>query len=200
MSDEHEAALGQLFGARVATLVPNVIDEAAATAARLRLERAGYTRYALIDRGRYEVRDAIDQLPEEAALLARLVAAAEKATGRALRLLGARALRLSAGDYLLTHHDPGHDADEASDRDAGVVELMLDLSPDAASSPAAAAPPGAEAYYRRHGRPFFAVPCQPRALSIVERDAGVRVNHGYLSKRFPNAQVVRLVVRLGPIP
>lgn len=182
--------LGQLFGARLATLLPDFLDAAAANALRQRLERAGYARYGRIDRGSYEHR-AIELEREEPALYSQLLAAAAKATGRALALRDARALRLAAGDYLLTHHDDDGDADEGRDDD-GLVELMLDLSP--------AATPAAEAYYRRHGRAFFAVPSQPRVLSIVERDTAVRVNHAYVSKRFPAAQVVRLVVRLGPIP
>lgn len=206
-------SLDQLFGSRVAVLVPDAVPEEVAAAARQRLERAGYTRYALIDRGSYEHRDASD----EPALIATLLAAARKATGRTLVVISARALRLSAGDYLLIHHDH-HDHHDHHERggaagapalsgqpglpgqpelpapDDGLVELTLDLSP--------APVPGAEVVYtrfdHRNGRPFFQIPSAPRTLAIVERDRGVRCNHGYLSKRFPGAQVVRLVLRLGP--
>ncbi len=200
--------LEQLFTSRVAALVPEVIDAKEAAAVRQRLERAGYARYALIDRGSYERLIA----PAEPQLLARLQAAAAKATGRSLQLAGALALRLGPGDYLLAHHDPyearevraaqavrevgaapgGPTAEAGDDHDGddGLVELMLDLSP--------AEVPGAEVHYRRGGRPFFLLPSQPGALSVVERDADVRCNHSYVSKRHQKAQVVRLVLRLRP--
>lgn len=177
--------LEQLFGARVAVLQPDMIDGLAAAAVRQRLVAKGYARYPLIDRGSYEFlddpRDAIG-----APLLAALQAAASKATGRSLALASAapavRALRLRAGDYLLAHHD--------RDSDDGTVELTLDLS--------ASVSEGAGVVYLRAGKPFFHLPSQPGALAIVERDASVRCHHAYLSKRFPAAEVIRLVVRLQP--
>ena len=189
---DETAQLAQLFGARVAVLQPDAIDGLAAAAVRQRLEAKGYARYPGIDRGSYEFLDE----PTEAVigavgkpLLATLQAAASAATGRSLALALAtpaspavRALRLGAGDYLLAHHD--------RDSDDGTVELTLDLS--------ASVSEGAGVVYLRGGKPFFHLPSQPGALAIVERDASVRCHHAYLSKRFPAAQVVRLVVRLRP--
>jgi len=166
----------QLFGARTAVVVPDVVAPALAAEVRERLERAGYTRYALLDRGSYDV--LVE--PEEPALFATLIELAARTTGRSLAIAEARALRLSPGDYLLAHHDRIH-GDHP-------VELVLDLSP--------AAVPGAEVHYRRRGQVYFRVPCAPGSLGIVERGPTVACNHTYVSKRNPGAIVVRLVLLL----
>ena len=167
--------LEQLFGGRTAVVVPDAIDLARAAAVRERFERTGYTRYALLDRGSYDV--LAD--PQEPELFAALVESAARTTGRSLVLAEARALRLLPGDYLLAHHDRIHDDHP--------VELVLDLSP-------AAAP--AEVHYRRRGQVYFRVPCAPRSLAIVERGPTVSCNHTYVSKRNPGACVVRLMILL----
>jgi hypothetical protein len=169
-------ALDQLFTSRIATLVPEAVGPMLAAEVRARLDRAGYTRYALLDRGSYEV--AIG--PDEPIVIAALAGLAGRVTGRSLALVDARALRLGPGDYLLAHHDRSHNDP--------LVELMLDLSP--------ASVPGADVHYRRYGKVVFQVPSRPGALSIVERGPETACYHGYVSKRHLGARVVRLVVRL----
>lgn len=160
--------VSDLFGARTAMILEDVVD------ARVTLH--GYTRYAQIDRGSYEVIER----PDQPALIATLIARAERATGRSLVLAESRVLRLGPGDYLLAHHDRVYDGHP--------LELVADLSP--------AAVPGAEVHYRRRGQVYFRVPSAPRSLAIVERGPTVSSNHTYVSKRFPDASVVRLVVLL----
>lgn len=158
-----------LFGARTAVLEEFRVD----AAVRARLEH-GYTRYALLDRGSYDVAE-----PDEPALTAALIARAERTTGRSLVVDGARALRLQPGDYVLAHHDRFHTGHP--------VELTLDLS--------AAALPGAEVHYRRRGQVYFRVPTVPHTLAIVERGPTVNCNHTYVSRRHTTA-AVRLVLLL----
>ncbi len=159
-------SLEQLFGSRTQAIVPF-----AAT-----LELAGWTRYALLDRGSYDVIDDV----RAPALFDALGARASEITGRALAVAEARALRLVPGDYLLAHHDRVHDDLP--------VELVLDLSP--------AAVPGAEVHYRRRGAVFFRVPCEPGTLAIVERGPAVTRNHTYVSKLHGGAEVIRLELLL----
>ncbi len=166
--DELDALAG-LLGSRTATITPNAISAAIVAELRERLARIGYRRYALLDRGSYEyLDDALD-------------------AGRARALFGdaigpVRALRLGPGDYLLAHHDHLHDHRQ--------VELVLDVS--------AAAVPGAEVHYRRRGQLFHRAPSQPGALSTVERDGAVTCHHTYVSRRYPAAEIVRLVARRQP--
>jgi hypothetical protein len=166
----------QLFGGRTAAIVPEAVGPSLAARTRERLERAGYTRYALLDRGSYDV--LAD--PDEPALFGALIEIAARTTGRSLALAEVRALRLQPGDYLLAHHDRLHDGHP--------VELVLDLSP--------ASVPGAEVHYRRRGQVYFRAPCVPGALAIVERGPTVSCNHTYVSRRNPAASVVRLVMLL----
>jgi hypothetical protein len=166
--------LDQLFGA--ALLEPDAIDASAAAAIRTRCERRGYTRYALVDRGSYDVLHGND----EPALAALAVEAAQRATGRTLAVAEARVVRLGPGDYVLAHHDRIHDDNP--------VEVTLDLSP--------AHVPDAELHYRRSGQVFFRVPSLPGALSIVERGVTITCNHTYVSKRHEGASVVRCVLLL----
>lgn len=205
--DRAPGSLGELFGSRLAVLREQFLDEKTAAGVRQRLAQAGYLRYPHLDRGRYEFTDAI----AEPALLARLQSAASEVTGRALKVArpaepgplgrtGVRALRLGAGDYLLAHHD--------LQADDGTVELLLDLSPPSALAQGEAIENAGVVYTRRSrgaprfgshaGQPFFHVPVQPGTLAIVERDATVRCHHGYLSKRWPALQIVRLILRLQP--
>lgn len=169
-------SIEELFGARTATVVPDVIDPAEAAAARARLAR-DLTRYALLDRGSYEHAPAADP-----PLFARLARLASDVTGRTLAVAEARVLRLAPGDYILAHHDRVH---------AGLpIELVLDLSPMRL--------PGADIHYRRRGQVFFEVPSAPGAASIVERGPTVTCNHRYVSQLHA-AAVVRLVLLLrGP--
>ena len=165
-----------LFGARTAVIVEQAITAGMAADVRARLERAGYARYQLLDRGSYDVTAHID----EPALIAHVVARAEQATGRTLGVVEQRVLRLGPGDYLLAHHDQIHEGHP--------LELIVDLS--------AAAVPGAEVHYRRRGQAYFRVPSAPRSLAIVERGPTVSCNHTYVSKRDPDAAVLRLMLLL----
>jgi hypothetical protein len=159
-----------------AVVVPDALGAALAAEARARFERAGYTRYALLDRGRYEV----SRSPPEAELLAALTAIASEVTGRSLAVADARVLRLGPGDYVLVRHDRVYE-----DRP---VELTLDLS--------SARVPGAAVHYRHRGQVFFMMASAPGALALVERGPTVMCNHTYVSKRDAAAAVVRLVVLL----
>lgn len=166
----------QLFGARTALIIPDVVGPGVAAEVRERLARAGYRRHALLDRGSYDVLTD----PREPELFAAVLAVAAQATGRSLALAEARALRLLPGDYLLAHHDRIH-ADHP-------VELVLDLSH--------AAVPDAEVHYRRRGQVYFRVPCAPGSLAIIERGPTVSCNHTYVSKGHVGASVVRLLILL----
>jgi hypothetical protein len=168
--------IGELFGDRIATVVPEVVGSALAGELRARFEHAGYARYALLDRGSYHELRA----PDEPALVTTLAGLASEATGRALVVAEARVLRLGPGDYLLAHHDRLH-ADHP-------VELVLDLSPAAVA--------GAEVHYRRRGQVYFRFASTPGALAIIERGPTVSCNHTYVSKRHAGASIVRLVLLL----
>lgn len=176
------SSLDELFGARAAVVVPDAIGADRAADVRARLERGGFRRYALVDRGSYAWTDDVD----EPALIAELAAIAGEITGVAPEVASVLALRLGPGDYVLAHHDPC--ARTAIHADARQVELVLDVS--------ATATAGAEMHYRRHGQLFHRAPSQPGALSIVERDAGVTSHHTYVTKRNTTTGVTRLVVRL----
>lgn len=163
--------LGDLFGA--ALVVRDAVDAAGAAAARARWNTRGFTRYALLDRGSYDV--LVD--PDEPELFALMVGAAERVTGRSLAVAESRVLRLHPGDYILAHHDRIHEGNP--------VEVTLDVSP--------AAVEGAEVHYRRRGQVYLRFPCTPAALAIVERGVTVTCNHTYVSKLHERACVVRLV-------
>ena len=157
------SVLDHMFG--LATIVHDAIDVAS-------VHVDGFTRYALLDRGSYEVAPG-PSLPE----LARV---ASDVTGRSLAVVESRVLRLRAGDYLLAHHDSIY-ADNP-------VEVVADLSPSRVI--------GAEVHYRRRGQVFLRFPSQPGAVSVVERGPTVTCNHTYVSKLRPDALVIRLVALL----
>lgn len=165
--------LEQLFGA--ALVVPDAIDRERLAGVRSRLR--GFSRYSLLDRGSYEFLSD----PAEPELLATVVSWAARVTGRTLAVRESRVLRLSAGDYVLAHHDRLHDDNP--------VEVTLDLSP--------ASVPGAEVHYRKRGQVFLRFECVPGSLCVVERGPTVTCNHTYISKLQTDAQVVRLVALLG---
>lgn len=169
---------GTLVGARTALLLADALTPDVTVAARAALAQHGYARYTLIDRGRYDF--IVDPVP---ALCTMLQQVASQHTQRELQIVASRALRFGPGDYALAHHDPFHDGMP--------IEVMADLSvlPHAPLTEAGV-------YYRRRGQAFFVVPVQPSAVSIVERGPAVHCNHGYVSLRCPDAEVVRLVVLL----
>ncbi|HVH47574.1 MAG TPA: hypothetical protein VM925_34800 [Labilithrix sp.] len=159
-----------------AVVVPEAVGTSLAAEMRSRFEHAGYKRYALVDRGSYDVLGA-PHVPE---LLDVLAGVAAEVTGRLLSVADARVLRLGAGDYLLVRHDRVYDARP--------VELVLDLSPEPVT--------GAEVHWRHRGQVFFTMASAPGALALVERGPTVMCNHTYVSKRWADASVVRLVVLL----
>lgn len=159
-----------------AVVVPSAIGPELAAEARARLEHAEYKRYALLDRGSYDVVAS----PVEPELLEALTGIATAVTGRALEVAEVRAVRLRPGDYVLVRHDRVHEGRP--------VELVLDLSPTSV--------PDAEVHYRHRGQVFFTFPSTPGALALVERGPTVMSNHTYVSKRHAEASVVRLVVLL----
>lgn len=149
-------------------LFPDAMD--AIAAAELRDSRT-YTRFSRIDQASYE--HAAVEVPEG------ILELAGELIGRPLRVVEARLLRFSAGDYTLAHH--GYVAEPA-------IELVLDVSPTAVI--------GAAVHYRRRGNVVFAVPSAPGVLALVDRGPLITANHTYVSKRFPDAEVVRLVALL----
>jgi hypothetical protein len=164
-----DATVATLFGA--ATVVPDALDRAKLAAARDKL--TGWRRYALLDRGSYDIIESPGVLAHE------MVELAERVTGRTLAIVEARALRLVAGDYLLAHHDRLHGDNP--------VEVVVDLSP---------APVDAAVHYRRRGQVFLRVPSVPGTASVVERGPTIACNHTYVSKRDPQACVLRVVALL----
>lgn len=170
-------ALDELFDEPFADVVPDAVSGDAAAALRAAAEAAGFTRWRLVDRGRY----AVAELAGAAAgTLTELAMLASDRVGRPLVIAEARVLRLGAGDYLLAHHDRVYEGRP--------IELMLDVS--------AASVPGAEVHYRLRGRVFLRVPSVPGTLAIIERAPVVTCNHTYVSKRHMGAAIVRLVVVL----
>jgi hypothetical protein len=168
--------LAEVMTARAAWVVPDVIDAEAAARLRAGFDAAGYQRYRLIDRGSYDYLEAVDA----PAILDTLAALAARVSDRSLVVVGARVLRLHAGDYLLAHHDRIDSAPR--------VEVVLDAS--------AVAIPGAEVHYRNRGAVFHRWSSQPGAAGIVERGPALACNHTYVSRRWPDAAIVRLVVSL----
>jgi hypothetical protein len=164
------SGVGELIGARTAVIVPDLARGVAV--------RGGWIwgRYTLLDRGSYDYATGLD----EPALAARAVAEASRITSRTLHVAESRALRLGPGDYLLARHDRVYEGFP--------IEVTIDLSPAVVA--------GAEIHYRRRGALFFQVPSQPLAAAIVERGPTVTCNHTYVSKRQPDASIVRLVLLL----
>lgn len=157
----------------VAELAAGAVDAELAT--EMRTSITGYRRYALLDRGSYEIAE-----PSSPALdcgIARMIALASELTARSLAAYETRALRLTAGDYLLARHDRVFEGRP--------LELVLDLSPT---------PVQAEIQYRRLGQVFFRMPCSPRSLAIVERTPAITCNHSYVSKLRLGVEIVRLAV------
>jgi hypothetical protein len=177
-----DATLEQLFG--VALVVPAAISRNACTRARVALERSkerngppNWRRYTRIDRASYDVID------EPRLLLEReIIDLAERVTSRkGLAICDWRALRLIAGDYILADHDRLLDDNP--------IEVVVDIS---------SAPPAfpAEIHYRRRGQVFLRIPAVPGTCSVVERGPTITRNHTYVSKRDPNARVIRIVALL----
>ena len=166
--------LDELFGARAALTSTDVLDPEACAALRASLEQHGYQRYQRVDRGRY---DHCTPLPFDG-LAVVLQDFAQANTGRTLEPMGARALRLGPGDYLLAHHDRV-DVEQT-------VEVIVDLS--------ATAVPDADVCYRRRGQVFFRLPSAPGRMSLVERGPGVACHHTYVSQRHLDASIVRVVI------
>lgn len=154
-------SLDELLATRSAVIVANAVTPR-------RFE--GYQRYALLDRGSYEV---IAE-PEAPELITRAVALIEQQTGDRRRCVESRVVRLLPGDYVLAHHD--------RIRDRG-LEVVFDLSPTAAP---------AELHYRQRGQVFFRMPCVPGSAALIPRNPTVTSNHTYLSKLHPG-EVVRWI-------
>ena len=157
----------ELFGSRLAELVPDAITPARAGELR---DALAFTRVRELERGCYDLAPAPS--------LDDLVALASKRTGRPLAVAEARVLRLHPGDYVLAHADRVHDDHP--------IELVVDLS--------ATVVPGAEVHYRRRGQVYFRVPSQPGSLAIVERGPTVTSNHTYVSKLHAGSVVRALLL------
>jgi len=157
-------------------LIEDAIDPETCAGARTRLESAGWTRWSLLDRGSYDFIDA----PELPVLLGAMMRIAGEVVGRPLTLASARAVRLLPGDYVFVRHDRVYD-----DRP---VEVVVDLS--------RAPVERREVHYRHRGQVFFVVPSRPGAVAVVERGPTVMRNSTYVSKRWRDAEVVRVFALL----
>jgi hypothetical protein len=157
-------------------LLEDAIDAKTAAAARATLDAIGWTRWRLLDRGSYDFIDT----PEVPDVVAALVALARSATGRELVLDRARAVRMIPGDYVFVRHDRVYDDHP--------VEVVADIS--------AAPVNGAEVHYRHRGQVFFVFPSRPGTVGIVERGPTVMRNSTYVSKRWTNAEIVRIFLLL----
>jgi hypothetical protein len=157
-------------------LLESVVDVESAADARARLDRGGWTRWRLLDRGSYDFVDA----PDLDDVLSAITRVAREVSGRDLSLDHARAVRLLPGDYVFVRHDRVYD-----DRP---VEVVVDLS----RAPVV----GAEVHYRHRGQVFFVFPSRPGAAAVVERGPTVMRNSTYVSKRWRDAEVVRLFALL----
>lgn len=135
-----------------AVLLPSAVDDAVAAELRARAEAAGWTRYALADRGRFDHDDAlqVDPLWDELGGLAASIA------GAPVTLARGRWLRQRRGDYSLVK-------DDSRTRPPGpLVELALDVSSGASGE--------AEAVFL-DGTASFVMPQIPGVLAVVERSA-----------------------------
>lgn len=155
-------------------VIARLLDETAAAGVRAGMAAAGYVRYGLVDRGSYETCARI----EAREVIEQVRRVAEQATDRRLRVEDVRGLRLRAGDYLLAHHDGAFEG----------VEGVIDVS--------ARVVPGAEVHWRRNGKVFLRMPGVVGTAAIVERGLAVQAHHTYVSRRYEDAEIVRIVVRM----
>ena len=165
-----------IFTPRLAEQVEGAIPPQLAAFARGALALDRFLPYPYVDRGRYAVLEA----PELPALTDALLALACARTELPLRIVSTRALRFGPGDYALSHHDVRDDEP--------CIELVADLSERAVTS--------AAVHYRDDGRPFFVARSSPLSLALVARSPATAANHTYLSKRYADAAVLRLMLRL----
>jgi hypothetical protein len=162
-----------------AVLVPDALPASRLAEVREALARAPSHRDTRIDRASWDEL-WLEDAALRSALELELVARASAVTGRRLALFATRFVRLGPGDYALTRADQVHEGHP--------VEVVLDVS--------RAHVPGAEVHYRHRGQLFFVVPSAPGALAVVERGPTVLANHTYVSKRLPDAEVLRVIALL----
>lgn len=156
-----------------------VIDAATLAAVRARLDGAGFDRYHVPDRGRYE----LNQTHEEPELFERLLRHAwQRLGGAALRPAARRWTRLRRGDYALFK-------DDGRRRTGGDYELCLDLSaaPSREGQIVYAAPDGGAT-----------VPQRPGGVALIDRRGPVSRYERYLGVRFGDGEIVRLALVLVP--
>jgi hypothetical protein len=135
-------------------LLPSAIDDATAADLRARVDAAGWSAYALADRGRFHYCDTlrVDPLWDE------LAAVAADLAGARVALVRARWMRFFRGDYSLVKED-------AATRPAGRhLELALDVSSGAGGE--------AEIVYAE-GPHTFAVPQLSGLLCACDRTPAV---------------------------
>jgi hypothetical protein len=169
----------RILGERTASVVEELISASDAAAVRSELQRNEYQTYRLLDRGCFDYQD-LDTNGSCGPICTKLAAYVSSNSNRQLRIVTARAIRLRAGHYTLANLDAYHD------------DLPLQLTVDCSEH----AVTNAHLFYRRRGGVFFFLPSQPRSAAIVERGPSVNCHHSYISKRFPNAEIIRLVLLL----
>lgn len=165
-------------------LVENAVPATLARDAVAELDAQGWTRYAMIDRGQYDYIDSPSTTGPRAtavsvrSLVELMTRLASQQLGFDVRAVSTRAVRLSPGDYALSHHDLRHDEP--------LLECIADLSAGASEF---------AAHYREGGRPHFVVPNQPLAISLVARTAASAANHTYVSKLHRGPAITRFIAR-----
>ena len=156
------------------------VDGTACDAVRDRVCAAGFSRYEIGDRGRYE----LGVSHAEPWLFARLATLARAQVHMAVSVETWRWTRLRHGDYA-TFKD---DARRACD---GVVEVCLDVS--------AAASDQGQIIYRTAGT-AATVPQRPGGVAIIDRRGPMARYERYLGVRFGAGEIVRLTLVLRPRP
>jgi hypothetical protein len=155
-------------------LVEDLVAEVDRTAIRARLEAAGYRRYWLADRGRYELNDTHHEPP----LIAVLTALASTHFGVLLAPAWRRWTRLRHGDYALFKDD-----DRRWRGGETQVEVCVDLS-------AAASQEGQIVYASPDGN--ATVSQTPGTVALVDRREPRARYERYLNLRIGDAEIVRL--------
>ena len=178
-SPEALAGVGSLIrGAPLPILqLPGAVDSAARARLREQIAAVGLRRFWVADRGHYSFNDTfVDQ-----ELVGELTLAATLLAGTPLELVGARWIRLVAGDYVLAKDD----------RPAAAAPFWWELAVDLSAADSEAT---ATTYVDAQGR-LAAVPAQAGSLTLVGRHPGTVRFDRYVSLRAVGTEVHRL--RLG---
>lgn len=158
-------------------MLPGAIDEAAIAELRARVDAAGWTEYALADRGRYAFNDTV----RDDALWAELTTLVNSVAGAPMSLARARWMRLRRGDYSLVK-------DDSRTRPPGrCIEVTLDVSSGSSGE--------AHVVYVL-GMNALTVPQLPGLLGVVDRSpAMTRYHRPPTSRSQGGFDIVRLLMQ-----